>query len=92
MLLHVLQTLSHRNPRSRQETRAHPVSEIAKAQIQARRLQLIFGNRLVQQYSAIIDQALNRLGGKYAVSKARGLGFFLQLRLFWPFWGIFLRF
>jgi hypothetical protein len=70
--LQFVDALGHRRTRSGQEARAHPIGDIAEAQIEARRLDLAFHERIGRQDQAIVrhrrDHAIRQnavgVGGK----------------------------
>ena len=69
--LQLVDALGHRRARSGQETRAHPVGDIAEPQIEARRLDLAFDEGIGRQDQAGIRHRRDHAVGQNAVGVGR---------------------
>ena len=65
--LQLVDPLGHRGARPRQETRAHPVGDVAEAQIEARRLDLAFDKRIGRQNQAGVRHRRDHAVGQNAI-------------------------
>ncbi len=71
MQLQFVDALGHRRARARQETRAHPVGDVAEPQIEARRLDLAFDEGIGRQDQAGIRHRRDHAVGQNAIGVGR---------------------
>ena len=71
MQLQLVDALADRRARARQETRAHPVGDIAEPQVEARRLDLAFDKGIGRQNEAGIRHRRDHAVGQNAIGVGR---------------------